>query len=69
MGVGLIDEGIRITHQDGRKRRRYRHRWIVERTFSWLATFRRLVVRHERLLVTYAGFLHLACAMLVFRRP
>jgi len=48
--------------------RRYRHRWIVERTFPWLATFRRLVVRHERLLVTYAGFFHLACAMLVFRR-
>jgi transposase len=56
------------THQDGRKLRRYRHRWIVERTFSWLGTFRRLVVRYERLLVTYAGFFHLACAMLVLRR-
>ena len=56
------------THQDGRKRRRYRHRWIVERTFSWLGTFRRLVVRYERLLLTYAGFFHLACAMLVLRR-
>jgi transposase len=24
------------THQDGRKLRRYRRRWIVERTFAWL---------------------------------
>ena len=55
------------THQDGRKLRRYRHRWIVERTFAWLGHFRRLLVRHERLLTTYAGFFHLACAMLTLR--
>jgi len=28
---------------------------------------RRLVARHERLLLTYAGFFHLACAMLALR--
>jgi transposase len=56
------------THQDGRKLRRYRHRWIVERTFAWLGHFRRLVVRYERLLATYSGFFHLACAMLTLRR-
>jgi transposase len=56
------------THQDGRKLRRYRHRWIVERTFAWLGAFRRLVVRYERLLVTYSGFFHLACALLALRR-
>ncbi|MCU0586219.1 MAG: transposase [Desulfobacterales bacterium] len=31
--------------QDGRKLRRYRRRWKIERTFSWLGNFRRLVVR------------------------
>src|SRR5262249_5177050 len=31
--------------QDGRSLRRYRHRWIVERTIAWLSNFRRLVVR------------------------
>jgi len=36
------------THQDGRKLRRYRRRWSMERTNSWRQTFRRLVVRHER---------------------
>jgi transposase len=58
----------RATHQDGRPLRRYRHRWIVERTFAWLGTFRRLVVRYERLLTTYTGFFHIACAMLTLRR-
>jgi transposase len=54
----------RATHQDGRKLRRYRRRWIVERTFAWLGHFRRLVVCYERLITTYAGFFHLACALL-----
>lgn len=56
------------THQDGRKLRRYRRRWIVERTFAWVGHFRRLVVRYERLITSYAGFFHLACAMLTLRR-
>lgn len=55
------------THQDGRKLRRYKRRWIVERTFSWLGYFRRLVVRYERMIETYAGFFHLACAILTLR--
>jgi transposase len=58
----------RATHQDGRRLRRYRRRWIVERTFAWLGHFRRLVVRYERLLTTYAGFFHIACALLTLRR-
>jgi transposase len=56
------------THQDGRKLRRYRRRWIVERTFAWLGYFRRLGVRYERLITTYAGFFHLACTLLTLRR-
>src|SRR5215210_5242028 len=36
------------THQDGRKLRRYKRRWIIERTNSWPQTFRKLVVRHKR---------------------
>ena len=41
--------------QDGRCRRRYRRRWIVERTIGWLGTFCRLTVRYDRLLATYGG--------------
>ncbi len=40
----------RATDQDGRKMRQYKRRWIVERTFAWLGQFRRLIVRHERLI-------------------
>jgi transposase len=58
----------RATHQDGRQLRRYRRRWMVERTFAWLGHFRRLVVRDERLRTTSAGFCHLACALLTVRR-
>ena len=34
--------------QDGRKLRRYKKRWKVERLFAWLGNFRRLVVRYEQ---------------------
>jgi transposase len=56
------------TPQDGRQLRRYRRRWMVEHTFAWLGHVRRLVVRDERLIITYAGFFHLACALLTLRR-
>jgi len=37
-------------YEDGRKLRRYKSRWIIERTNAWLGQFRRLLVRHEHLL-------------------
>jgi len=58
----------RATHQDGRKLRRYRRRWIVERTIAWIGHFRRLVVRYENSLPMYAGFFHLACAVITLRK-
>jgi transposase len=48
-------------YHDGRKLRRYKRRWIVERTNAWLGQFRRLLVRHEHLLSTYYAFFYLAC--------
>jgi transposase len=56
------------THHDGRKLQRYRRRWMVERTVAWLGPFRRLVVRYERVITTYAGFFHIACTLLTLRR-
>jgi transposase len=53
--------------QDGRALRRYKRRWIVERTFAWLGNFRRLVVRYDRSLTIYRGFFHVACFMIVLR--
>ncbi|HKW62668.1 MAG TPA: transposase, partial [Candidatus Acidoferrum sp.] len=54
--------------QDGRALRRYRRRWIVERTLAWLGNFRRLVVRYDRSIHVYEAFFHIACFMIVLRR-
>ena len=54
--------------QDGRALRRYKRRWIVERTNAWLGNFRRLVVRYDRSLKIYGAFFHIACFMIVLRR-
>ena len=54
--------------QDGRKLRRYRKRWKVERTFAWLGNYRRLLVRHEHLIEVYRAFFHLACFIIVLNR-
>lgn len=53
--------------QDGRKLRRYRRRWKVERTFAWLGNFRRLLVRWEHHLNMYLAFFHLACLFITLR--
>ena len=72
LGIELIcphkKNRVRPATQDGRALRRYRHRWIVERTIGWLGNFRRLVVRYDRSLTIYRGFFHIACLMIVLRR-
>ena len=44
-----------------------RHRWVVERTLSWLNRFRRLKVRYERRDDIHQGFLDLGCALICWR--
>jgi transposase len=58
----------RLATQDGRALRRYKRRWIVERTIGWLGNYRRLVVRYDRSLTIYQAFFHIACFMIVLRR-
>lgn len=58
----------RATHQDGRKLRRYRRRWTIERTNAWLQDFRRLVVRYERKVLLFLAFVHMACALVALKR-
>jgi transposase len=58
----------RATHQDGRKLRRYRRRYIIERTNSWLQNFRRLVVRYERKAKNFEALVHMACALVTLNR-
>jgi len=53
--------------QDGRKLRRYRRRWKVERLFAWLQNYRRLVVRYEYHVENFLGFLLLGCSIILLR--
>ena len=50
--------------QDGRKLRRYRRRWKIERTFAWIQNFRRLVVRHDRKITMFDAYLQLGCTII-----
>lgn len=75
----LADEGFRLVARhrkgrvrpptaDGRACRRLQRRWIVERTFAWLHSFRRVVTRFEKDIGRYDGFVHLACAFICLNR-
>lgn len=45
----------------------YKERFTVERCFAWQHVYRKLVIRYEKLQVTYLGFRHLAYSMINFR--
>ena len=59
---------VRSKTQDGRKLRRYRRRWKVERTIAWIGSYRRLMIRHDYYSFIYHGFIHLACILICLRR-
>lgn len=59
---------VRKATQDGRKLRRYRKRWKIERTIAWLHDFRRVVTRYEVYAHLYHGFVKLASLMICLRR-
>ena len=54
--------------QDGRKLRRYKRRWKIERSIAWIANFRRLVVRYERQITMFYAFVHVACLLIALRQ-
>ncbi len=58
--VRIARKGIDASQRLGR------HRWVVERTLSWLARYRRLTVRYERRADIHAAFLTLGCALICF---
>lgn len=67
----LRNRGIR--HRIARKgvessQRLGRHRWVVERTVSWLAACRRLHRRYERKAEHFLAFVGIAALRICFRR-
>lgn len=70
-GIQLIVPHLstrRHRYQDGRCLRRYKRRWIIERTNAWLHAFRRLVTRYENKLENYSAFVHVACLLITLRQ-
>ena len=53
--------------QDGLPLRRYRRRWIVERTIAWLGSHRRLLTRWEKHASHVASFAIPGCLMIALR--
>lgn len=55
-----------------KKRRRGRppknRRWVVEATHSWFNRFRKLLVRYEKLSESYEALVHLAAAIICWRK-
>jgi putative transposase len=43
-------------------------RWVVERTHSWMNRFRRVLIRWDKNVRNYLGFLPLACAYITYRQ-
>jgi transposase len=58
---------IKKKTQDGRKLRRYRRRWKVERLFAWLQNYRRLIVRYEYHVENFLAMVQLGCIKILLR--
>lgn len=54
---------VKPPSNDGRRMRRYKRRYVVERTFGHLKSYRRVGTRFEWYAHLYDGFVHLACAL------
>ncbi len=52
---------------DDRVLRRYKRRYKVERSISWLHNFRRLITRWEYYPELFQSFVHLACLLTVLK--
>jgi transposase len=53
--------------QDGRKLRRYKRRWKIERLNAWLQNYRRVLVRYERKVENFLGLVQLACILILLK--
>ena len=53
-----------LKHEAGFKARR----WVVECTHSWMNRFRRVLIRWDKKVRNYLGFLHLICAYITYRQ-
>jgi transposase len=62
MAVRIARKGIESAERLGR------HRWVIERTMSWLTGYHRLAIRYDRKGTHYLGFLTLAATLTCFKK-
>jgi transposase len=58
----------KLATQDGRRLRRSKRRWLVERFWAWLQWHRRLLVRWEYYAANFLGFVQLASISILLKR-
>jgi IS5 family transposase len=59
---------VKPSRNDGRRLRRYRHRWVVERTNAWLHCYRGLAMRWSYYPIMYVGLVYLSFIHLALQR-
>ena len=59
---------VQPSRNDGRRLRRYRHRWRIERTNAWLHCYRGLAVRWSFYSFMYVGLVYLSFIHLALQR-
>lgn len=70
-GIDMIaphrENRVKTKTQDGRKLRRYKRRWKIERFFAWLFNYRRCVTRYEHKAENFKAVILLACMMILLK--
>ena len=59
---------VKPSRNDGRRLRRYRHRWKIERTNAWLHCYRGLAVRWSHYSFLYDGMVYIAFIHMALQR-
>ena len=59
---------VKPSRNDGRRLRRYRHRWRVERTNAWLHCYRGVAVRWSYYSFMYVGMVDIAFIHMALQR-
>jgi IS5 family transposase len=59
---------VRPSRNDGRRLRRYRRRYLIERTNAWLHCYRGLAVRWAYYSFMYVGFVYTAFIAIALKR-
>uniref|UniRef100_UPI0035717205 IS5 family transposase n=1 Tax=Nocardia veterana TaxID=132249 RepID=UPI0035717205 len=62
IGVRIARKGIESSQRLGR------HRWVIERTISWLTGYHRLNIRYDRKATHFLAFLTLAATLTCYKK-